>query len=240
MHPIWAVDLPRLYELYRDSDTTSKANYFIFINFENAVNIPDVRSHFKHLEEDLQQLDDNAWRELKQKACKYITIKDKTIKDKRPRYEQLFDTLSEVKGYLYLKSEGCTEVHFIPEENTPTPDLYGRCGSSGILMEVKTLNKSDDELDWIKANSELRNGHMTARGVRTGLGDLFKNKIIDTIDTAKEQLMSYACEGVKRRIVYLIIHLDILYALDPRNLGELVAYIDGQSDEQIEVMHHRI
>ena len=180
----------------------------------------------------MQQLDDNAWRGLKQKAVKYVTIRDK-----RRGYEQLFNTLSEVKGYLYLKSEGHTEVHFIPEENTPTPDLYGRCGSSGILMEVKTLNKSDDELDWIQANSELRNGHMTARGVRTGLGDSLKNKIIDTIDTAKEQLLSYSRNGIQRKIVYLIINPDLQLALDSRNIHELLAFIEEQDNNQVEVKH---
>ncbi len=230
MQPTWAVDFPRLYELYSDSNTASKANYFA--NFENAVNILDARIQYKRLEEDLQQLDDNAWRGLKQKTVRYVSIRDK-----HRGYEHLFNSLSEVKGYLYLKSEGYTEVHFIPEENTQTPDLYGCHGSSGILMEVKTINISDDELHWIKANSELRNGHMMARGVRNGLGDSLKLKIIDTIDTAKKQLMSYSCNGVQRKIVYLIINPDLGLALDSRNIDELVAFIEEQDNGQVEVKH---
>ncbi len=236
MPPAWAVDFPRLYELYSDSDTTSNENYFIFINFENNVDRPNVRAVFKQLEEDLQQLDGNAWQGLKQKAVKYVTIKDKR-NDKRSRYEQLFDTLSEVKGYLYLRSEGCTEIHFIPEEGTQTPDLYGRHGNSGILMEVKTINRSDDELDWIKANSELRNGRMTPRTVLRVLSDSLKCKIIGKINIAKKQLLSYSCNGIQRKIVYLVIEPDLQVALDSRSVEELVAFLEEQDNDQVEVKH---
>ena len=240
--PTWSVDFPRLYELYSESDTISKVNYFALPKFQNAVNITDTRTQYedeliqyKRLEKDLQQLDGNAWRKLKQKAVKYVAIINK-----HREHEQLFNTLSEVKGYLYLKSEGCTEVRFISEENTQTPDLYGRHGNSRILMEVKTINRSDDERDWIRANSEINvDGirHMTARGVRTGLSDVFKDKIRGTIDTAKRQLMSYRCNGVQRKIVYLVISPDLSVALDSRSIEELEAFIGEQGNSNVEVEH---
>jgi len=233
MEPTWAEDFPRLYELYHESDQHDEANYFARLPEE--LKNPYARPSYERLEEELEQLDDGAWQEFKEKVLSYITIMDS-----RRGYEQLFDLFMEVKGYLYLKSEGCEKIHFIPEGDTKTPDLCARCGSSTVLLEAKTINKSDEEIDWIRANSERPDGRMQAKEVRLGLGDSLKRKIADKINKAKEQLMSYACEGVQRRIVYLIIHLDILRALDPRNLGELVAYIDEQSDEQIEVMHHRI
>ena len=118
-----------------------------------------------------------------------------------------------------------------------TPDLYGRYGSTGILMEVKTINRSDDELDWIKANSELRNGRRTARGVHKGLSDSLANKIIDTINKAKKQLMSYSCNEVQRKIVYLVINPDLQLALDSRNINKLVAFIEEQDNSQVEVKH---
>jgi hypothetical protein len=232
MQSKWARDFPRLYDLYCESDQHNKANYFA--TFYEVLDNPHARPYYERLEEDLQQLDDNTWQELKQKACKYVATKNN-----RRGYEQLFNTLSEVKGYLYLKSEGYTEVHFIPEENTPTPDLYGRCGSSGILMEVKTINTSDDELDWIQANSELRNGHMTAREVHIGLGDSLKSKIINTINTAKKQIInhSYTYNEIGRKIVYIIINPDLQLALDSRNINELLAFIEKQANNQVEVKH---
>ena len=78
----WAVDFPRLYELYLDSNTACKANYFA--NFENVVNYPPARSQYQRLEEDLQQLDSISWQELKKKAIKYVAAKDK-----HRAYEQL-------------------------------------------------------------------------------------------------------------------------------------------------------
>ena len=202
------------------------------MHFKNVLNMLNARDQYEGLEKDLQQLDYNAWRELKQKAIKYVAAKHR-----RRAYEQLFNTLSEVKGYLYLKSEGCTEVHFIHEENTPTPDLYGRCGSTGILMEVKAINPSDNELDWIRANSELRNGRMTARGVQTSLPASLKRKITGTINKAKKQLINYPHNEVQREIVYLVIKLDIGTSLNSRNLDELAEYIRRKDNEPFQVKY---
>jgi hypothetical protein len=237
MQSVWARDFPRLYELYCDSDTANKANCFVY--FEENLGNPLAVASYEQLEQDLQQLDANAWQELKCRAIKYVGIRDE-----HRGYEQLFNTLSESKGYSYLKSEGCTEVRFIPEENTPTPDLYGCCGSSGILMEVKSINKSDDDLDWTEGNlkeylnwKEGNPQRLRVREYRKGLGDSLKGKIMGKINEAKVQLVSYACNGVQRKIVYLVIDLDILVARNSRNFDELAAYIDEQSDEQSEVKH---
>jgi hypothetical protein len=232
-----ARDFPRLYELYCDSNTAINTNFLA--NFEDVVNYANRQRYFKELEKDLQQLDDKAWQELKRKALKYVIKKDKLR-----GWEQLFNTLSEVKGYLYLKAVGCTEVYFIPERNTSTPDLYGRCGSDGILMEVKTINRSDEELKWIEGNlKEYLNWkkgkpqRLRTREYRTGLDNHLECKIIDTINTAKNQLLSYDCNRVRRKIVYLVVDLDILFTHNSRNLDEFAAYIDEQSEEQIEVKY---
>ena len=178
MKASWGQTYPRLYEIFCESDRDNRQNYFW--DFDETLGNPLAQPHYERLEEDLQQLDKKAWQELKKKACG-----DVTAENNRRGYEQLFNDLSEAKGYLYLKSEGYTEVRFIPKENTQTPDLYGCRGSSGILMEVKTINISDEELNYLKANRELRNGHMQARDVRNGLSDSLKSKIINTINKAK-------------------------------------------------------
>jgi hypothetical protein len=230
MEPAWAVNLPRLYDLYRNSDITSATNYFN--KFELVLDSPYARTQYEELEQNLQQLADNAWQELKQKALKHVDTKH-TLR----AWEQLFNTLSEVKGYLYLKSEGCKEIQFIPKGNTPTPDLYGQCGSTGILLEVKAINPFDIDLQWIKANSELHNGRMTAREVQTGLPVSLKRKITNGINAARKQLMSYPYKRVNRRIAYLVIKLDIGVTLDSRNFNELEAYMKQLDNEQIEVKY---
>ena len=248
MEPAWAKDFPRLYELYRESEQDSETNYFK--DFDSVLTIPPdkspARSSYERLEKELGELDKAAWQELRQKALKCITIKNELR-----GHNQLFECLNEAKGYLYLNSEGYKEIHFIPKENSKTPDLIARRGSSVALLEVKTINESEDELNWISLNSKEFTLYWKARlekreppvqrklvrEVRQGLDDSLKCKIAVKIWEAKCQLLGYDIEKVDRRIVYLAIRLDILTAMNPRNIDELAAYIQQQSDNQIEVVH---
>ncbi|MBA7629363.1 hypothetical protein ES703_36862 [subsurface metagenome] len=128
---------------------------------------------------------------------------------------------------------------FIPEarkkQNVETPDLCGRCGGSIVLLEVKTINRSKEEIDVINVNSRRSAVCMQVIQVQLGVSDSLKRKITDKINKAREQLTNYAYDGVQRRIVFLKIHLDIS-ARDSRNIAALRAYVDKQSDKQVEVV----
>jgi len=229
--PKWAGDFPRLYELSRDCEQGNEGKYFEYI--ESALDLLwGARQKYEKIEEELQQLDNDAWQELKKKACKYVASKHKLR-----GWQQLFNTLNEAKGYLYLKSEGCTGIHFIPEGRDKNPDLYGRCGNSVFVIEVKTINESEDEIDWIQENSKYQNGCVSAREAHSGLDDTLKGKIIKTINAAKEQLKSKEFSGAQRKIVYLVIRLDILVSININNIDKLATYIGEQSSKQIEVKH---
>ena len=235
METTWRQTFLKLYETYCESDQDNEQNYFQM--FDKALEQPYARQHYEQLEGELGQLDNEAWQEFKQKVHQCAIVKD----NKRG-WRELFDYFNEVKGYLYLKSLGCREIHFILEETMKTPDLYGLCGTDGILMEVKTINRSDDELDWIKMNLELlnRKGNLQEGIVRNGLDDLLRRKIMDTINRAKQQLENYADNRVQRKIVYLVIDLDILSGrYNKRNHDELMAFIKEQNNEQIEVICHQ-
>ena len=224
MKPTWAEDFPKLYEIYCESDKADEANYFA--KFDEALEMHLARFDYEQLEEELRQLDDAAWQEFKQKALAYVTTKDSCR-----GYHQIFDCFNEVKGYLYLKSEGCENIHFILESSVTSPDLRACYGSSTVLLEVKTINKSKEDIDWFNAYPPQ------AKEAIQGLGDPLKRKIADDISKAKSQLLDYASEGVKRRIVYLVINLDTLHALDQRNFDDLAVYMQTQGDAQIEVQY---
>ena len=115
--PTWAGDFPRLHELCLAGDTANEPNYFA--NFEDALRLLGAPELYKRLEDDLQQLDVNSWRGLKKRVVKYTAIREEDR-----GWDQFFHILSEAKGYLYLKSLGCDEIRFIPEEDgVRTPDL---------------------------------------------------------------------------------------------------------------------
>jgi hypothetical protein len=230
MKPTWAKDFPMLYDMYCESKQSNKANYFA--GFDEALRMPGAQTLYKQLEEDLKQLDGDAWNDLKRKACRCLTDKDDY-----DRYRELFDYLNEVKGYLSLKSEGCEEIKFItPEGNEKNPDLSARCGGAITLLEVKTINTSNCENEWIRDNpkkGEDGADQMQARKVCRGLSDGLRNKITSKLDEARNQLFSYSLEKVERRIVFLAINLDILFAADQRNIDELIGYIQQQSNYRI-------
>lgn len=234
--PGWAKDFPRLYELYCDSDQDNEENYFDSLD-EFLKNLWGARAAHKRSEEELQQLVPVAWDAFKQKVSPYVTSRDE-----RRGWNQLVECFNEVKGYLYLKSQGCEDIQFIPEEsNSKSPDLKAHCGSSVVLLEVKTVNQSDDEIKYISGNSEIGNDGVrkfTVREIHPGLNDHLKSKIIDAIVQAKNQFIEYTCDGVRRRIAYLVIRLDYQHARDSRDLDELAAFIDKQSGEEVEVRYY--
>jgi hypothetical protein len=230
MKTTWAEGFPKLYELYSKSDQADEANYFTA--FDKTLNIPLARFRYERLEGDLMQLDDVAWQEFQQKALKYVAKKDR-----RRGYNQLFECFNEITGFLYLKTEGCENIHFIPEAKVTSPDLKAGYRNSTVLLEVKTINKSEAEIEWIIANSQLCGSRMRAGEAIQGLGNSLKLKIADKISEAKHQLLNYPSDGVKRRIVYLVINMDILSALDPRNYDDLAVYVHTQDNTQIEVQY---
>ena len=176
----WAEGFPRLYELFSESCQYNEANYFRA--FDKTLKMPLARPHYERLEGDISQLDNVAWQEFKLKFLNYIATKPS-----RRGYNQLFECFNEIKGYLYLKTERCQNIHFIPEDSVTSPDLKACFGDSKVLLEVKTINKSNAEIEWILANSQL-GGDRKAMEAIQGLSDSLKNKITGKINQAKRRL----------------------------------------------------
>jgi hypothetical protein len=229
MRPKWSEVFPRLYELFSESCQSNEANYFKA--FDKTLKMPLAQSDYKLLEGEISQLDNVAWQEFKLKALNYITTRPSSR-----GYNQLFECFNEIKGYLYLKAERCRNIHFIPEDSVTSPDLKACFGDSMVLLEVKTINKSSAEIEWILANSQIGGNRKAMESIQ-GLSNSLKNKITYKINQAKLQLLDYPSVGVKRRIVFLVINLDRLYALVPRNYDDLAVYIQTQSNTQIEVQY---
>ena len=229
MEANWRQTFQRLFEIFSESDQDNTSNYFQ--NFEDDLRSPLAQTAYERLEGELQQLDKCAWQQLKQKALGSVTVKDGLH-----RYSQLFDCLNEAKGYIYLKSEGYKQIQFIPRrEEIQTPELVGCCGKHKVLLEVKTLNQSEKETKLINSNSQPGNSKQLILS-QPGLSDEFKRKIMDKVLQANSQLMSYADDEVHRRIVFLIINLDISLAADAKNIDEIRDYVRQQSDNHIEVV----
>ncbi|MBF0248550.1 MAG: hypothetical protein HQL36_10845 [Alphaproteobacteria bacterium] len=105
----------------------------------------------RDIEADLAGLDGSAWTIFKKKAASYLSGRYTQKVNKGnlegielPRgWQQFFDLRNEVRAYNYLRSNDCSNVEFIREVTTETPDLKATRGNRRVLCEVKTINRSD-------------------------------------------------------------------------------------------------
>ena len=97
---------------------------------------------FPPIENVLAKLDAESWEKLRTKALPYVTADDPAR-----RYQQLFSTLDEARGFNFIAGQGYEQIEFIePSKSkkggTQSPDLIGRKAGSTAVLEVKTINES--------------------------------------------------------------------------------------------------
>ncbi len=120
---MFRTQLPRLYEL-RDliGDPMSPNAYFRDFEDHLRSSPHHVLPNYLRWEKQLQGLDSNAWKFLKSEVRPYLLCDKKSGRG----HQQLFDFLNQARAYNYLKSIGCSNIHFIPramKEGHRTPDL---------------------------------------------------------------------------------------------------------------------
>lgn len=106
-----------------------------------------VQKHAELFEQILQQLDPVAWDVLIRNVLPYSCSKVKSRV-----WQEFWNHMDEARGYVLLKERGYTDVEFIPREKTKKgkneqfADLEGKTLVSRAILEVKTINRSDDDL----------------------------------------------------------------------------------------------
>jgi hypothetical protein len=194
--------LPRLFEL-KDSIADPESVDVYFQRFEeNLADSPHTKEVYLRWERVLGDLDAAAWKDLRDEAAPRLTNRDKNGRG----WQQLFDILGEARAYRYLKSIGCTDVHFISRSTVRTPDLAGILGSDRVLCEVKTINPSDEEV-------AARMCPPTLRSLPLNITTGFLRKLLTTIESATQQMRSYDPRvSAAVHFVYLNINFDDFFA----------------------------
>ena len=155
------------------------------------------REYFERIEADLQRLDASGWAALKARMTPWPKTHPKRA------LEPLYNALNEAKAYNYLHEIGCSHVRFIPVSKVSgqrTPDLGAEDHGRHVLCDVKTINRSDEEV-----------GRFLSGGVRTSTDKLppeFLEKIRKTCASAKDQMCSYDPSGQARKIAYVFVNFD--------------------------------
>ena len=219
----WLSNFPRLFDLYQRSQKGNPRNYF---NFKELFPIVYVGSEaYADIETVLAKLDEMSWERLSKKALSCITADDPLR-----RYHQLFNALNEARGYVYLASEGYEQIEFIEDQSRKSPDLLAHKANSLAILEVKTVNQSDEDL----AEESLRGGEAIV--VEPKLSDRFKSRILRSIRDAREQLDTYP-NATDKKIVFLFVHMKSTQRTCGESYAELKSVIDDQNTDGIEVIH---
>jgi len=233
---------PRLAELL-DEETSHNAelNYFRRIpdSLQFALMPRLAEEVYGLVERDLAQLDPANWDDFRQKIFEKHKNKGP---DPTRGYSALFSTLNEVKGYGVLKQEGCSDIRLVEETRRRSPD-WRAVGPDGgdVLLEVKTILRSDDEVDFDSGNGEaLEQGRQPAvRRVWPEMSDGFKNKIRSQIGNAKEQMDRYAAaHGIIgcRQIVLAVAELDFDLSSGSQAFCKARRFIEAcGADQSVEV-----
>ncbi len=229
---MWQNEFPRFYELYELSDQSHPDNYFTRV-FQNRFTYERDLTQMSYgpLEKALEQLDEEAWRQLKEKALPLIT-------QKHPRREwsQLFNHLYEAFGYEWLAKKGYTEIQFIArldKKSKRTPELFGKSETSKALLEVKTINSSEQEIDRRKIFPP------PLLDLTQGLSDGFKNKFLDDIKNAREQMEKYDVP-TDRKIVLIVIRPDCEFWCNGKVYAEIDEMASKMCAPDFEVVVHQL
>ena len=185
---------PRLAELCDEAGGAgNSASYFRGLA-EKIRQCPLAGEYYEALENELSQLTDQAWTQLRRKCVPYVCAPH------RVRYwEQLFSVLNEAKGYVFLKQLGYVNIGFVAEGTHPTPDLEASGNSDyDAILEVKTLHRSDEHYRYLSGVYE-RTSELPA-----GLA----SKFMTTLHIAEIQLLQYRVAERLRRFAMLVVRLD--------------------------------
>lgn len=226
--PPWADRFPRLCDLYLESELGHPNNYFEYKNVSLQLLRQPPWVYYIELEEVLSLMDSDDWNEFKKKTKPYVTAKD------RGWNTQIIERFHEAQGYAFLKQQGYSKVHFIPEEQSQkTPDLIGTGNQGVALLEAKRIRDSDDENDELVMSMEQIS--MPMHEEVHSLSDPLKAKLNSTVRRAETQLYSYDAGDNVRRILFLSIRLDLKD--DTNETKQQLAQYLSQVGTDIEIEH---
>ena len=200
------------------SDVQHPANYFC------GMNTPEAIQGYRDLEDGLARLDPKSRQNIIERAAPFVTRRD-TVKGRH--WTALFETLNEVKGYNYLQDLGYSEVRFIPPTSSRTPDVHGSASFGDALLEVKTVNMSDEN---IATFGIVQEAHLE-------LPEGLKRKLASDYATACEQLHSFSVREPARRICCFFITIDRQLAFARSNQQKLDDFL-ASIENDCEIYHH--
>lgn len=204
--------------LWHRSKTSDTVNYFGIYNSPTL--FPGTEKQFIEWESLLQSLDSHSLEIFLEKAAGLVTA----CIDAERGWSQLVECINEVRGYGYALSLGYTKVRLLREQADPLPDIEASNADERCLVEVKTIQKSD-------LNIEMRG--QVQKG-ESGLPVRLKRLLRRRYSKAIEQITGHTWNSSARKICYMIINVDLRTVLADENRELLHEFLnDLQADVEI-------
>jgi len=218
MHPAIIQRFPRLGMLWDRSKTAAADNYFGI--YDSPTLFPGTEKQFITWEALLQALDFDSLSIFLRKAAGRVTA----VSNPDRGWSQLVESMNEVRGYQHALSLGYTTVRLLDEQARPLPDIEAANTAGRCLIEVKTIQESDDELDM--------RGQVQAP--ESGLPIRLKRLLKKRYFHASNQISGHPWAESARKICYMVINLDLRTLLADENKELLQTYIQElQTDVEI-------
>jgi hypothetical protein len=218
MHPAIIERFPRLGMLYQRSKTSAADNYFGI--YDSPGLYEGTEKQFARWETLLQALDAASLETFLRKAAGRVSARPNSDRG----WGQLVEAVNEVRGYVYAQSLGFTMCRLLDEQAHPFPDVEASGAAGRCLIEVKTIQESDEEI-------ELRG---QVQGAQSGLPQRLKRVLRKRYFHAISQIAGHPWANDARRICYMIITLDLRTVLADENKQLLREFISElQSDVEI-------
>ncbi len=218
MHVTITERFPRLGMLYQRSKTSAMDNYF---GIYDAPTLHEgTEKQFATWETLLQALDPASLDTFLRKTVGRVSARSNPDRG----WSQLVETINEVRGYVYAQSLGFTTCRLLDEQAHPFPDIEASGVEGRCLIEVKTIQESDEEI-------ELRGQVQSAE---SGIPQRLKRVLRKRYSHAVDQIAGHPWASDARRICYIIITLDLCTVLAEENKDLLQVFIEElQGDVEI-------
>ena len=154
---------------------------------------PVIRKVFQDIESHLHDIEEEQWKKLLPKVVEKFRRKEADR-----GWQQAFNALQEGIAYSLLSRDGYSEIGFLPHRPSQrTPDLIARRGNDQVAIEVKSINRSEAQIQAEK--------NMTVQSLGLPLDANFFAKLQSTLDNASEQL---AAQQSDEKVIFLFIEFD--------------------------------
>jgi hypothetical protein len=220
MHPELIQRFPRLGALYVRSKLTNSDNYFAI--YGKPTLFESTEKQFIAWEALLQTLDPDSFETFLRKAAGRVAAR---AQSPDRGWSQLVECFNEVRGYRHALELGY-QARLVDEQSVPLPDVEAsRPDDAKCLLEVKTIQESDEEL-------QMRGQIQSAEsGLPKRLTRAIRNKYLQAIS----QIANHPWADEARKICYLIINLDLATVLAKENKDFLETFIRELERDDVEI-----